>query len=44
MTETTEDEVLVKAKQLAHDECRQWDSGDIDQDQERTRPRRRQFP
>ena len=37
MTETTEDEVLVKAKQLAHDEGRQWDSGDIDQDPEHGR-------
>ena len=34
MTEPTEDEVLVKAKQLAHDDGRRWDSEDIDEEQD----------
>jgi hypothetical protein len=29
MTEPTEDEVLVKAKQLAHDDGRLWDTEDV---------------
>jgi hypothetical protein len=34
MTEPTEDEILVKAKRLAHDDGRRWDSEDIDQEQD----------
>jgi hypothetical protein len=34
MTEPTEDEVLVKAKQLAHDDGRRWESEDMDQEQD----------
>jgi hypothetical protein len=34
MTEPTEGEALVKAKQLAHDDGRRWDSQDIDQEQD----------
>jgi hypothetical protein len=34
MTEPTEDEILVKAKQLAHDDGRRWDSEDIDHKQD----------
>jgi hypothetical protein len=30
MTEPTEDEVLVKAKQLAHDDGRLWDTEDLE--------------
>jgi hypothetical protein len=30
MTEPTEPEVLVKAKQLAHDDCRLWDAEDLE--------------
>ncbi len=29
MTESTKDEVLVKAKELAHDDGRLWDTEDI---------------
>jgi len=29
MTEPTEDEILVKAKQLAHDDGRLWDTEDV---------------
>jgi hypothetical protein len=31
MTEPTEDEVLVKAKQLARDDGRLWDTEDLEQ-------------
>ena len=34
MTEPTEGVVLLKAKQLAHDDGRRWDSEDIDQEQD----------
>jgi hypothetical protein len=38
MTEPTEDEVLVKAKQLAHDDGRLWNTEDIkDASRERNR-------
>ena len=38
MTEPTEDEILVKAKQLAHDDGRLWDTKDIkDAPSERSR-------
>jgi hypothetical protein len=30
MTEPTEDEVLVKAKRLAHDDGRLWDTEDLE--------------
>jgi hypothetical protein len=30
MTEPTEDEVLVKAKRLAHDDGRLWDAEDLE--------------
>jgi hypothetical protein len=31
MTEPTEDEILVKAKKLAHDDCRLWDTKDVEE-------------
>jgi hypothetical protein len=34
MTERTEDKVLVKAKQLAHDDGKLWDSEDIHQEKD----------
>jgi hypothetical protein len=32
MTEPTEDEILVKAKQLAHDDGKLWDTEDLEGD------------
>jgi hypothetical protein len=41
MTEPTEDEVLVKAKQLARDDGRLWDTEDIE---DASAARRRRVP
>jgi hypothetical protein len=31
MVEPTEGEILVKAKKLAHDDCRLWDTEDVEE-------------
>ncbi len=41
MTEPTEGEILVKAKKLAHDDCRLWDTEDVEEAPWERNPHRR---